>query len=594
MPAPRTILRRLLASSSGRPVKPSSSVRLFTRHSRLGFNGRPQLPYLAVPLARNQQFRYLTTERKRWLAHELVLGIKYTVTIWAIIGFGIISYLAVYQETLEREYPTPHEWSIWSRFRFRLARWFPNRTDVIKPDWVSTALVARYVLERLEDPKIDGAGLEWVSVGEGEDSVTFANIMNKSEEWRRGYHDALMLCAKAAEHVDHMVEDMTRAIVFPRDVVIGPSNPYPKPIPHGSKSAPREENCERVFEIPEVYYNKILSTVGFTTRQKVDALMGYAAWCEYKGDSEGAEQQYQNAVNEAITGYKKGAVDLPSPLDRDSTLRDGIDPPSACLLDALTARATHQARTGNIPKALPTLISVLRARRSLPMASEADTVGRGSYRAPSGWTPERIFSTLKWLVLEPPYPAAPPSGDEPPVRDAQELCREAELNLHIGEIIFAGKDVGSSSSSWFSSSSVSSTHEDGLAWTREAVDLAEEELHKLGKESEAGKEARTTCRACLNNGLDNWAKMAALLAREEEKRRGGGLVSASGSAPAGSSSSSNGWLGGLLGDGKRGPAEGGRWAAEVKVVAERRRRAREVLEDAEKRGGSGLGTLLSV
>ncbi|KAI8963994.1 hypothetical protein F5Y11DRAFT_122276 [Daldinia sp. FL1419] len=548
---PRALIRRLLALRS--PKLPPTTRR-FTRHTNLASRGRPQIPFLSVPLARNHQFRYLTTERKRWLAYEVFLGFKYTVYIWAIAGFSIAGYWSIQQEWLERKYPTPHDWGFITRLRFRLAKWAPERSDLPETDWVLTGECVKNVLERLEDEKIEGAGLAQNRVEDGGYDVT-----SKSEPWRRGYYEALMLCAKVAEHLDDRVVDKTRHLVFPANQIVGPSNPNRKPIPPGSPSAPREEDCERAFETPETFYKKILATRGFTTKQKMDAALEYASWLDFKGLTDASELTYEWALALA-TG------DSPPPYDTKTyVLQDLSRQPSANVLNTLTALATHKARTGDVATALPILISVLRARRSLPNPQPQRKpiyIDPDEVQSSSPWTLHNITGAASRLLSPPPYPPPPDDGTSPPVRDAKELCEEASLNLYIGEIIYA------------SSSGTSKGREDGLAWTREAVDLAEEQLHKLNVSGDAREDAKNTCKECLLAGLDNWQTMVARLAREEREKE----AASESAEPA---KSSGGWLASLWGDGKTGPEAGGRWTAEENVVKERTRRARDVLEESE-------------
>ncbi|KAI1500625.1 hypothetical protein F5X99DRAFT_230804 [Biscogniauxia marginata] len=563
------LLRRLLVL---RPItNPSKSTRPFTRHTNIASHTRPQLPFLSVPLAaRYQQFRYLTTERKRWLAYEVFLGLKYTVYIWAVVGFSAVAYWSVQQEWLERKYPTPHEWAFVTRLRFRLAKWAPERTDLPQPDWVQVGNYAKNVLERLEDEKIDGAGLQHLTEGGNHiDGVGESgyDVTAKSEPWRRGYYEALMLCAKAAEHLDSYVVDKSRHLVFPADQVLGPSNPNPKPISFGSQSAPHEDDCEAAFEAPEKFYMRILTTRGFTSKQKMDAALEYASWLDFKAVPDAAERMYEWALSLATEKL------LPAMLPYDTqtyVLRDDAPAPSVNVLTTLTALAVHKARNDDIATALPILISVLRARRALPPAYPTKISSSQSYdleetHHSSPWTLANMATIAKRLVFPPAYPPPPDDGDSPPVRDAKELCEEAGLNLYIGEIIYASK-----------SSSSPSSREDGLAWTREAVDLAEEQLHKLGHpgqdNSKAVVAARKTCRDCLTSGLENWAKMVSRLSKEERekeehKEHAGLKASAS-------------WLG-LWGEGRADMDTPGRWAAEENVVRERTRRAQEILEELE-------------
>ncbi|KAI1454054.1 hypothetical protein F4805DRAFT_334851 [Annulohypoxylon moriforme] len=561
---PRTILRRLLILRSSKPPSITrSTARLFTRNTNLASRGRPQIPFLSVPLTRNQQFRYLTTERKRWLASEVYRGIQYTVILWFVGSSFVLVYWAVQQDWLETKYPTPDEWTFLTRLRFRLARWVPDQTDSPETDWVTIGNYTKAVLKRLEDEAIDGSGLKPVAdkAEAGSETGTPYDITAKSEPWRRGYYEALMLCAKAAENLDDQVVDKTRHLVFPADQVIGLSNPNPKPIRHGSPSAPLEKDCEPAFEKPGVLYHKILTTKGFTSKQKMDAALEYASYLDFRGSPDLAFAMYDKALALALENS-------PRPYDIKSyVLQDVTHHPSANLLTTLTALATHKARNGDIANALPILISILRARRSLPLPEPNKKQSTEQPQA-SPYSISGLIGLVRRFIYTPVYPPPPPSGTAPPVRDAKELCEEAGLNLYIGEIIYA-------------SSTKAGSREDGLAWTREAIDLAEEQLHRLNNDeadtdttdkdaASAKADAKKTCKECLGSGLENWRTMVATLAREERDRE------AQKSAKAGS-----GWLAGLWGEGNVEHVMRGRWAAEEDVVKERTRRAMEVLEDVE-------------
>ncbi|ORY67433.1 uncharacterized protein BCR38DRAFT_427044 [Pseudomassariella vexata] len=548
----RFLLRRILIL---RPSKAPSSTRFFTRHRNLLSTTRPQLPFLTVPLKRNGQFRYLTTERKRWLAYEVFLGLKYTVYIWAIGAFLMAGFWSLQQEWLERRYPSPHEWRFLTRLRFRLLMWGPDRTDTIEPNWVQIGEYAKNVLSRLEDPNLDGAEVQDLADGpvyiDGIGKSGY-NITAKSENWRRGYYEVLMICAKAAENLDYHVLDKERNIVFPKDQVLGPSNPKPKPITPGSPSAPHEDDVVPYYETPETFYMRVLTTRGFTTKQKLDAALAYASWLDFKNIPEAAERMYEWALQLASENTPPTQL----PYDQETlVLREGVRKPSANILNSLTAFAVHKARNECVNTALPVLISVLRARRSLPQPTATTVFAEEDRKTP--WSFSNVLGTVRSIIAEPAYPAPPDDGEQPPVRDAKELCEEAGVNLYIGEIIYANK-TGSSG------------REDGLSWTREAVDIAEEQLHKLGAESKH-KQAKKTCRDCLATGLENWSKMAARLAREEKEKQATTVPKSS-------------WLG-LWGDATR-PEETGRWAAEENVVKERTRRAQEILDelDAPKAG----------
>ncbi|KAK7974110.1 hypothetical protein PG989_015958 [Apiospora arundinis] len=565
----RLAARRLLLARP-QQTKGPSIARLLVRQSHLTSISRPQLPFLSNPLARNKQWRYLTTERKRWLTYEVFLGAKYIVYTWAIVACLLVGYWSVQQEWLERRYPSPHEWRFITRLRFRLLKWGPDRTDTPQPNWVQIGNFAKNVLERLEDPATDGADLQdlldggiWIDgIGNAGKDITA-----KSEPWRRGYYEVLMLCAKAAEKLNNHLVDTQRHIVFPAEQVFGPSNPNPRPIPPGSPSAPHEKDCEAAYEAPETFYMKILTTKGFTNKQKMDAALNYGSWLDFKGLPDASAKMYEWALQLASENTLPSAL----PYNPQTFILQDTRQPSANILTTLTAMAAHKARNDDVSSALPILISILRARRSLPVASASSSVPlEGDGQTASPWSVSNILGVAKRLAAPPAYPAPPSDGEAPPFRDAKELCEEAGLNLYIGEIMYTTKEG-------------STGREDGLAWTREAVDLAEEQLHKLGAESR-DEAAKKTCKECLNTGLENWSTMVARLAREEREKQQKYIGS-------GATAPKSGWFGGLWGEGQARPEnEVGRWTAEEKVVKERTRRAQEILDVLEA-PKVGLGSL---
>ena len=124
--------------------------------------------------------------------------------------------------------------------------------------------------------------------------------------------------------------------------------------------------------------------------------------------------------------------------------------------------------------------------------------------------------------------------------------------------------------------------EDGLSWTREAVDVAEEELRQRW----IGNEARKTCKQCLSTGLSNWRAMVSKLAKEERQRKKQGLPLLE--APA----TTSGWFG--WGSSSETPAEQskrieeqerGRWMMEEDLVLEKERQARQFLDDRQAKTG---------
>jgi hypothetical protein len=429
-----------------------------------------------------------------------------------------------------------------SRKNYRSARWNEDHDGPV--DWARTGEGYRALLKRLET--VDGEGVE--EQGEGGILVagvgkTGFDISNKPEPWRRGYHECLMGAARAAEHLDSWVRDKTRNVAFPANTVIGPSNPNARPIPPGAISAPREEDCEPAFDAPEVYYMRIITTQGFTEKQKLDAALGYAAWLDYKGTPDAAGEMY------------KWAMDITSstPVLVNGVLNDNV-PISSNILTATTALAVHHARNSNLSEALPIFISVLRARRNTPSPTPTMRSTLAEDEEPTNGFFANFISLAKSAFVPPTYPPPPDDGTSVPARGAKDRCEEAGLMTYIGEILYA------------TNSSVSG-RESGLAWTREAVDIAEEELRGRG----ADRDATKTCKECLDTGLGNWSKMVTRLAKEERENKSPKKV--------------GGWLG--FGGVDR-PDAVGRWESEELVVQDRMRRAKDVLDGNKTQPGSGL------
>ncbi|KAK9443587.1 MFS maltose permease [Metarhizium brunneum] len=531
----RLVMRRQQA------VLPSSNPRLICTRSFANqtkftsTTSRPSLPFLLVPKASPSIARSFTSERKRWLKHEAKLVVRYTITVWGLAICGILIFFAVNEETSERESPTPHEWHYLTRKFLRDAQSCRDPKDG-EVNWARCLELARGVVIRLEDPKLGGDNVVKLSDKvdpslEVPGEFISCDISAKSEEWRRGYFEAIMLAAKAAEHVDGWLRDTTRNVVSAPEFVIGPSNPRPKPIPPGRPHAPREEDCEPAYPAADSWYVKILATTGLSPRQKMEAALEYATFMEFKHRQEGSEALYSLALAEASTGLD------PSKLPYDPKtfiVKSNAPAPSMNVLDALTAIANYKARRGDVSSALPIYISLLKARRSL-----SDTPPPAIRTEPKMLSPYERFVRF---FGPPAYPAPAPDGTQPPWRTPYERCQEASLDLYIGEILYA-----------------TSSEDEGLAWTRDGVDLAEEQLRALGSASK-DKETKQICRECLGTGLENWTTMVSLLAKAEEARN----------------SDAKSKLFSFWG----GPQDAeGRWAAEEAVVEERIRRTRELMED---------------
>jgi len=568
-----SFLRRLRPSQ--RPIDRGNSKQIqrgFTRHSALLFH-RPQLPFLNIPTAASSlrmQQRYVTTSRGPWLRHEIKMFALGTVIFWSGWLCLKVGYWATRQEIIEHDHPTPPEWSHWTRVKVRSA---VAGTDVKYnkhwPNWGRIWEEIAKGVKRLENPSGDGEGLREIGVAGRNDrrELRCYDVTQKSEEWRRGYFQALMLYAEATEHMEGWVIDRKRGIVFPSDVVIGPSNPRPKPIHPGAPHAPREEDVEPYYDSPMDCYMKIQLTEAFTPQQYMEASLALATYCEFKKDMEGAQFSYDAAVRTAMAQYRPDADYLHRP---GTTIEDFVRQNrdrllSADLLRSLSEYATFKARSGDVAGALPLIITLLKIRRSLPNPP-AETSNYPALKDEKPDRAEQFRSLMRLLFVPPPYPPAPDAaGSQPPTRTAKELCEEAALQMHIGEALYTAKKKNGSS------------REEGLGWTREAVDVAEEQLHRLEmKTDRVAADARKTCRECLAAGLENWAAMVAKLAQEEEAKETA-AVEATRAGKAGASVASS-WFG-LWGEGKAAPP--GRWVAEEKVIAERQRRARDLLEDPE-------------
>ncbi|EME87112.1 uncharacterized protein MYCFIDRAFT_152062 [Pseudocercospora fijiensis CIRAD86] len=504
-----------------RPLRPPSppKPRPFTQKTQLLLIAarapRPQLPYLTQPLPLPSYrrpnapiARLLSTENRRFARQQLWLAARWTATGWTAVVLLGVAWFGYNIEVDERTNPTPDEWRFGTRQLLRTARAFSDpetsgQTGGIV-DWAKVG--TRYVnlLARLEDLEKEGKGL--LEVADGEEILipgvgrSGFDISAKTWPWRAGYFEAIMGCARAAEHLDGMVLDQTRGMVFPRDVMIGPSNPDPRPTPPYMKTAPREEDCVPPFPAPETFYMRVLTGRGFTTGQKLDAALGYANWLEIKGLNEAALEMYKWRVDMATAALPNGVqpVDVLDP--KTSTLKEGAANITPNLLRAITDLAIHQARTGKISESLPILISVLRARRTAPISP---------FPEPEPTKPG--FSLWNFLFVPPHFPDPPPSGDMPLIRTSSEpSCSDSELMLYIGEIIFA-----SSSQSIFEKHAA----EEGLAWTKQAVTIADAQLAKPSLASSSDQESETEkkkCRECLLTGVGNWEAMLQRLADHEQ------------------------------------------------------------------------------
>ena len=599
--------RRLSSNRRLRPPnasKQKSKVRLFTQNSQLLLlspaSPRPQLPFLYPPSGPRHsqtifqnQFRFqisrlLTTERKHYIKTEIKRAAKYTVYGWTLFGLLSLAWYGIQSEYLERIYPSPPDWTLFSRIEYRNARneENPSANEYGHVDHVHVGAWYFKLLARLEHPSLDGADLEPLLKDEGDIYITGVgksglNISSKSEPWRRGYHECLMGAARAAEHLDGWVKDKTRDISFPSNMVIGPSNPRPKPVPAGGATPPLEENCVPAFESPEFYYTKILTTHGFNTRQRLDAALAYADWLDFKGLPTSAKEMFDWALDIAINALPAEVSDI---IDRKSgVLSNNAKYVSSNLFLAATSLAIHHARNKDFAAALPIFLSILRAKKQLPHPpSDAPPALQTLGPSPQ---PTGLLAAIQSLLVTPPYPAAPPTGDQPQVRTPMAACEEAGITVHIGEILFASSSPFSTFSPPANSKlAFRQSQQSGINWTRDAVDTAEAIILATPRED---RDARQKCAECVNVGLDNWGKMTARMVKDAQRRQQQHKPEKSHHHP---SRSGNSWIlpGGTFGstnqndtdaDADTKDEESERWIREAQAVEERKIRLGRMLRE---------------
>ncbi|KAF1344966.1 hypothetical protein BDV97DRAFT_304200 [Delphinella strobiligena] len=560
-----------------RPPRPQpqlyvvSRPRLFTQNHPLLLltrtsSPRPQLPYLSQPsrpqaLPRGPAFqrqiaRLLTTENGSYVKSQMWMAIKWTAVGWSMLFMLAMAWYGWQQELVERDHPSPDEWSYFTRTAFRHAhsKLDPEFDGSGVIDWAAVGSEFRRCLERLEKLNGDGKGLVPVVEQDGEShtimgvDTTAYDISSKSYPWRAGYFQVIMGCARAAEFLDDMVRDKTRKMVFPKEVVIGPSNPDARPVPPGAAAAPLEENCDRPYAPPDTFYLKVLTGAGFSTKQKVEAALAYANWLEFKGLHDTAEETYRWAIDIAAAAVPGGD----SIIDKASGIIS-IGPkvsntlfstPSPNLLHAATALATHHARTGNVTSALPIYLSVLRARHAAPVDTEViPQATREAFDAHAGTDYARAWALFRSIIRSAEYPKEPASGDDAFLRssDTDRDCAEAELMLYIGEILFATSSPSSG---------------EGLNWTKKAVSIAEPGVTN----KDLTPDERNVCKSCLETGVANWSTMVNTLLKEEREKNANTILPAKGWSS---------WFGGSKDEKNTG---GTRWEDEAKEVDELRLR----------------------
>ncbi|KIX04724.1 uncharacterized protein Z518_05594 [Rhinocladiella mackenziei CBS 650.93] len=490
---------------------------------------RPQLPFLhpvsRTAIAQAQVGRFISTERKQRWKEQLRRQLRFHAYLWPSVILLAILALGIHHTKLERDYPTPREWTFWSRWLLRDAKYTElgeeAKIDRIFTDWSKAGRLYQELLARLESEDFDGKFLMrggsviWPSADGVQEHQVF-DISPKTEQWRRGYHDALMGAGRVAEHLDGMCrrKGEARGRVYSRENIPGPNNPRPKPLPwdkkKGHETPPTAEEVEDAFPSPESFYRRILNTRGFDTRQRLDAAMAYADWMAFKGDADSAERIYRQALGIAQSGLPAGRPDV---VDRHTgiILKEREDAVTDNILKASTAMGVDYARIGRVDRALPIFLSVLKARKILPPSPPevAGTEARRTNESQGLWP---YIDALKDWIIERPYPPPPPSGNERPFHTLKEACEEVALMTYIGEILFATSQ---------------SEREKGLSWTRDSVEAAEAVMWVMDERRE--QDGKERCRQCLETGLQNWKDMARQMAhlaakKEKEAENGSGLL----------------------------------------------------------------------
>jgi hypothetical protein len=174
---------------------------------------RPQLPFLypaGQHLTNGQLARFfsISSNHKKFIKETAKLSVRYSVLIFLVTSCFSIASLGVLSEQQERAFPSPHEWSLITRFRFRRGKWWQvpeNNEEEGFPNWARVYSELQYALNRLEDTSKDGAGITDQEEGgilvPGLGKAGF-DVSAKSGEWRQGYYEVLMGMATAAERLE--------------------------------------------------------------------------------------------------------------------------------------------------------------------------------------------------------------------------------------------------------------------------------------------------------------------------------------------------------------------------------------------------------
>ncbi|KAF1933805.1 uncharacterized protein M421DRAFT_96888 [Didymella exigua CBS 183.55] len=513
--------RQALRSSTIRPAEATCPRQFSYKHPRQFLiahpgSSRPQLPFLypsGQHLSSGQVARLfsISANHKKFIKETAKLSVRYSILIFLVSSCLSIAGMGILSEQQERAFPSPHEWSLMTRFRFRRGRWWQvdeNNEEEGFPNWARVYDELDLALGRLEDPDIDGAGLAEQEEGgilvPGVGKAGF-DITAKSEEWRQGYYEVLIGMAAAAERLEGWVTDKWRRNVWAPEFVESKINLRPKAVLPGMPEVPDEENRVSASDPPETFYLKIITTKGFTTNQRVTAALGYADWLSFKKLPDSAEEMYRWALDIAMSGLP--TADPSTVIDRQTAVLSATAPKEFVtpnIVYAATNLATFFAAQGKVGASLPILVSLLRARLS---AKEAPVAPNNNAKDSS------LMGTILSLLKEPAYPAVPPSGDEPLMRSEKDRCEEAALKNYIGEILFA-------------TARSSEQRQQGLSWIRDGVSTSKiaQSLDPIS----SNDELRKKCEQCEEVGLEAWGKIMTYLAADAREKRdaavNGGLL----------------------------------------------------------------------
>lgn len=507
---PRGVSRPTHAPTTDRPCPRQFSYRhprqLLAAHQG---SPRPQLPFLypsGQHLTNGRLLRLfsISVTQKKFIKETAKLSVRYTILIFLATSCFSIASLGILSERQERAFPSPHEWSLITRFRFRRGKWWQvpeNNEEEGFPNWARVYSELQYALDRLEDPSKDGAGIldqeEGGILVPGIGKAGY-DISAKSEEWRQGYYEVLTGMAQAAERLDGCVTDKWRRNVWSSEFVPSISNKRPKGMLPGMPEVPDAEHRKPAADAPEVFYMRIITSKGFTTYQRLSAALGYADWLAFKKLPDSAEEMYRWALDIAIAGVPTS--DPSTIIDSETGILSATAPKDAItpnLLYATTNLATFLTGDGRVASALPIFISCLRARLN---ADAAPVI-----RPTRNTNDSSLTGTILSLLAEPAYPPVPPSGDEPLLRMESDRCEEAALKTYIGEILFA--TAGSSPKQ----------RQQGLSWVRDGVSTSK--LAQSLDPMRADDTLRHKCEQCEEVGLESWGKIMTYLAAEAKEKR---------------------------------------------------------------------------